>query len=344
MNNRLLALIAFLIMSVGCYAIADTYSIAGSGGTGGGVASVTAGTGGITVTGTTTNPIINTTSGGTVTSVSGTTNRVTVTNPTTTPALNVGSEVVTSTSQSNVGFVPTITGANVWTWAAQAAGNFFWAPTTTCPDLRLPINIWKVQPGTTTASIFGTTAWTVAPTGTPAALSDTTGAYVDYPTSATLNTDGGLTNSNVSTSPQLKPRIWFKIKTPTSIATMHLMGGLTTSFGAEQSADAATSTSKAMFRYSTNATDTTFKLVVSNGSAATVVDSTVPVVADTAYTICVDESDPTKVSLWINGTNTVQTSTNMPSTTAAMFPMIQTRTLSATASSIRIGGIFQDSN
>ncbi len=95
------------------------------------------------------------------------------------------------------------------------------------------------------------------------------------------------------------------------------------------------------FRFSTNAGDTTWQLVCSDGAAQTVTDTGVTVAAATRYAlkIRVDEADGT-VYASVNGSVEVSCATNVPANTANMGVAAKIIALENATKGLRIGQIY----
>jgi hypothetical protein len=87
-------------------------------------------------------------------------------------------------------------------------------------------------------------------------------------------------------------------------------------------------------RFSTNAGDTTWKLVTSASSTTNVVDSAVTVAANTWYRIRIDSAVSGTIGLTVNSAARVTSSTNIP--TASLVPELTLKTYAAASTSMDI--------
>jgi hypothetical protein len=87
-------------------------------------------------------------------------------------------------------------------------------------------------------------------------------------------------------------------------------------------------------RFSTNASDTTWKLDTCASSTCTAVDSTVTVVANTWYKIRIDSSVSGTIGLTVNSAARVTSSTNIPS--ASLVPELTLKTYTAASTSMDV--------
>jgi hypothetical protein len=97
---------------------------------------------------------------------------------------------------------------------------------------------------------------------------------------------------------------------------------------------ADTETNGICARFSTNASDTTWKLSTCASSTCTTVDSTVTVVANTWYKIRIDSSVSGTIGLTVNSAARVSSSTNIPS--ATLVPELTLKTYTAAATSMDV--------
>jgi hypothetical protein len=93
-------------------------------------------------------------------------------------------------------------------------------------------------------------------------------------------------------------------------------------------------------RFSTNAGDTTWKLVTSASSTTNVVDSTVTVAANTWYKIRLDSSVSGTVGLTVNASARVTSSTDIPSSTLTPELTLKTYTAAPTNMDVTVPLVF----
>lgn len=186
----------------------------------------------------------------------------------------------------------------------------------------------------TTVNEWGVPVSTTA--GTLANGNSTDAAWVQFTTgTAAGNTAGFNAGSANLTRRQHDPLYFFRVKTGSDISSQRIWIGLSTSTGVhDNNSIAAKGISGAMFRYSTDAGDTKWVGVCSNGTTQTVsagIGS--DIVLSTAYTLTIRvDSTNAKVHFSVDGgTTETEVSTNLPATTTQLghFNRIETRVAAA---------------
>lgn len=127
----------------------------------------------------------------------------------------------------------------------------------------------------------GTAAYTSS--GTLAASGDVETLFTQNTSAAvTINTAYGLISASAFAQTRWDPTFIIVMKTGPLVTSVRHQFGL---FSAAPSltSDTINPTHSVFFRYSTNASDTTWQLVTSNASGMTVTDTTVPVAIDSLY-------------------------------------------------------------
>ena len=212
-------------------------------------------------------------------------------------------------------------------------------PTIYTPELRARRSIVLGATNATTYTALGISSALTLP-GTETSVSDATGNYISCASAALLNSDTGVSSAITVTQTQLKPRAFFHIKTGASLATLRIFVGLTSNVATQIAADLP-ATHFAGFRYSPAADGTAFWRTLTNdaGVGGTVNATTTAIAVNTAYTLCVDATDPASIKFLINGVLVNTHATDLPTTSQALGIIAYARTLELVAKTILTGAI-----
>lgn len=196
------------------------------------------------------------------------------------------------------------------------------------------------SPTATGVTVYGGISAQTA-SGTNSSGTDAKGASANYASAASNpSTAGPSSNSNLHRR-QWEPRLTLKMATganSTDIQVCRQWVGFTS--GALTTKDSPTTEHVAAFRFSTNASDTTWHCITCDGASnVTNTDSLVSVAADTAYTMTIDMRSG-HVIFMINGAVVADHSTNLPGTSTGLGLTIQTTTLEAVAKNIKVLGAY----
>jgi len=265
----------------------------------------------------------------------GTANRIVITNGdgvSGNPTYDVGPDVLTAA------------GATLGNGLVFGGGTWGAYPNAVIPTIYTPeLRVWRsIVLGTTTATTYTALGIASALTlpGTETSVSDTTGNYISCASAAVLNSDAGVSSAITVVQTRLKPRAFFHIKTGPSLATLRIFVGLTSVVATQIAADLP-ATHFAGFRYSPASDLTAFWRTLTNdaGVGGTVTDTTVPIAVDTAYTLCIDSTDPASIKFYINGVLVATHIADLPATSQNLGLIAYVRTLEAVAKTIRTGAI-----
>ncbi|MGA3171480.1 MAG: choice-of-anchor Q domain-containing protein [Chthoniobacteraceae bacterium] len=159
----------------------------------------------------------------------------------------------------------------------------------------------------------------LATTGATSASPQSDAFYVSYATAAKLNATAGVRGPYTQTEGRYGPSLTALIRTDGTASNERYWIALTPS---AITADVATSGTTPVavstatrfvgVRYSTSAGDTDWTVVSADGTAASTMDTGVPALPDTAYTIQLDWSVAGQITFTVNGTSVVKT-TNLDS-------------------------------
>ncbi len=129
----------------------------------------------------------------------------------------------------------------------------------------------------------------------------------------------------------------FRIRTGPVISNLRFWGGFC-------SADISSSDNPAenfiAFRYSTSASDTTFKCCTKNGTTLTTIDSGITVAANTEYNFCIDIGNGTDCLFYINDTLTATMSSNLPSSSLFLGTILKITNLTASSRNFLFSRMF----
>jgi len=189
--------------------------------------------------------------------------------------------------------------------------------------------------GLTTRDAFGTDGTVL---GAATAFSDSTGQYINYATTTTSGTQGGLFTSTIQTT-QFLPDAYLVMKTgavAADITGVRIIFGWSSTFTFDTS-DNPASTHLAAFRFSTGAGDTTWRALTKDGTTLNNQDSGVTVAADTKYILRIKVVTTSSIEFYINGTLVATSSSNLPTstTTLNLYMGVATNTTAGTARALR---------
>jgi hypothetical protein len=189
--------------------------------------------------------------------------------------------------------------------------------------------------------------------GTPTAFEDSTGAYINYATSTALNAAAGWAWGQTDVRVEVQPRWEYIMKTganASDVANTRIWCAFVSAAALDQS-DAGVG-NVAGFRYSTSAGDANWQAVTRNAGTGlnTIVDTGVPITANTRYVLIIDASNPASIvfMIGVGGTqpSVVATiSTTLPVVTTTGSPYATITNLSAgTARAFRLVRMIQEAN
>lgn len=169
--------------------------------------------------------------------------------------------------------------------------------------------------------------------GTLTEVLESTGQYLQFATSnSNGNVAGFVSDTFTFLSLDVSPVLRFKLKTGPTVANLRLWGGMT---GAEISGTNTPNVNLLAFRYSTGASDTTFKCcAMSVGGTMSVSDSGVTVSANTIYDFIVDGTNKTSCSYYINGSLVATISSGLPATSSMFGAYLKITNLTTSSRSI----------
>ncbi len=143
------------------------------------------------------------------------------------------------------------------------------------------------------------------------------------------NADASLAAATFTlTQVQADPVLVSRVRVPTDLVNRRIFFGLF-SGAAVMTTDTQNTIHSAYFRYSTGASDTTWKCCTSNASSTTVVDSLVTVVADTRYELRIDCTDASNIRFYVNNRLVATGVATLPTATQSLGPGHYLRSLSA---------------
>lgn len=171
------------------------------------------------------------------------------------------------------------------------------------------------------------------------------GQFIEYDTSATINTNSGWISSAFSQSQRIYRFIYDAwIKTGADITSVRYWMGM---FSATPMAASDPAVHAAAFRYDTGVDGTAFWRAYTNDavSTGTVTTGGVAIAANTAYRLRIVWATGTAtVRFFVNGTNIANHTTDLPTTTQDLGHVEQIQNLAAANKVIRIGGIWVSQN
>lgn len=254
-----------------------------------------------------------------------------------------GATTVSSTAAGNVG----------QTLQGQGAGVApIFADQSVFPSISSSVtrSVGQVYIGTFTATSHTGIGFDSTPTasGTGSNAFGTDGNWVNYATSATINSVGGINGANTN-GPRWAalPRMGCTIKTgslSTDIQSCGICVGWVQSLTAQTSVSVSSS-NLAYFRYFPATDGTLFwRCVTSNGTTLNVATTTMAIASNTKYTMFVDCSNPSAFTFWINGVLVATMSANLPG--ADTNPLYWNATVSnqaAAAVNFKVKNVWVDS-
>lgn len=119
-----------------------------------------------------------------------------------------------------------------------------------------------------------------------------------------------------------------RVQIPTAIVNMRVFIGLF-SAAAVMTTDTQSTIHSVYFRFSTGATDTTWKCCTSNATSTTVLDSGVTVAINTRYDLKIDCTDTANLRFYINGALVATGTATLPTSSTNLGPGHYLRSLSA---------------
>lgn len=201
-----------------------------------------------------------------------------------------------------------------------------------------------VQQTDTANSFTSTSMGTNGTSGVSSVVTDATGAYLNYVTSAGPNTNAGWLGPTPHTQRQLLPDSSWVIKTGAvgaDITVLRMWIGLTDATApSPMNTDDPAGVNQMAFRFSTAAGDTTWQCTTKDGTTQGVTNSGITVASNTRYEMRIDASDGTQVKFFINGVLVATRSTNLPTNTANLQMIAQLRTLEAAVKNLRVRRYF----
>jgi hypothetical protein len=195
-----------------------------------------------------------------------------------------------------------------------------------------------IRPGTITATTF-----TILPagsfgasnctgTGTFAGSADAD-AYWLTTTSGANDNDGSQQINSTAVAYDYMARLIFVVKAASDITAVRYWADVNSNASTTCNNDSAAA-AKVGFRYSTDASDTTWQACTSDGATQSCTDTTVTVVADTAY-ILEMRKNGSAFDFYVNGVLKVHKTTNVPSGTSALNLAMSVSALSASARTLK---------
>lgn len=135
-----------------------------------------------------------------------------------------------------------------------------------------------------------------------------------------------------------QPKMEVLIRTAASIAVLRLGVGFESNDTSDLAAADTVGNAAIWFRYSTSASDTTWKACSNDGSTASCTDSGVSVAANTVYRLKIDCAGyPTSCAFYVNDTLKVTKSTNLPASTTVTSSTIRMSTQEAVIKHLEVG-------
>jgi hypothetical protein len=182
--------------------------------------------------------------------------------------------------------------------------------------------------GAATISVWGaSSAMLTVTSGTAATTAqNANGDWLIFSTTASNGNVASVAGTFTHTQLRWSPQLTWAFETPATITSMRLWIGL---FSADPSASDSPAISLIGLRYSTNASDTTFRLCTKDGTTLNNQDSEVTVTASQKYLFLIDCTDNTTVWFYLaswNSSGTVlnairlhnPTGTNLPAASTAL--------------------------
>jgi hypothetical protein len=198
------------------------------------------------------------------------------------------------------------------------------------------------DPSTTLTTIDTTgTSLTPTPNGTASSVTDNDGAWIQYLSSTTVNTEAGWSSASFThTQTQFSPRLTFTIKTgPNSsdLENIRMWIGL---FSASPTASDNPAIHLAALRYATSSDGTAFwRTCTKDGTTMNAQTSSISISTNTVYVVKI-YCTASEVKFYINNTLAGTHTTNLPtSTTGLNYFCILTNLLGGTGRRILINGI-----
>lgn len=220
-----------------------------------------------------------------------------------------------------------------------------WLSTTRAPRRRSAREILTYE-GASLATSFVVKGFQNGPTITASATVNadaSTGFFLQHNTSSSSgNVASVVAGTNSGVRFDWQPDLSIAIRTPPTITSIRQWYGL---FNGDPSASDDPAISGFGFRYSTNASDTTFKAWSNDGTGGgTITDTGVTVNGNTAQDLrAIVNSAVNAIDFYIDGVWVAQHTTNLPAATTVLIYGLYVTTLTAGARAIRWGRITVES-
>lgn len=223
----------------------------------------------------------------------------------------------------------------------SGSGTTGWQPSTKAPRRRSVREVFAYQ-GASLSTSFVTQGFQNGPTITASSTANadaSTGFFLQHNTSSSSGNDASVvagTNSGAEFDWSID--ISFGIRTPLTITSIRQWYGM---FASTPAASDDPAIEGFGFRFSTNASDTTFVAWSNDGtSTGTTTDTGVTVVTNSGYELrAIVDNAVNKIDFYINGTWVAQHTTNLPAAGTVLDYGLYVRTLTAAARALRWGRI-----
>lgn len=171
--------------------------------------------------------------------------------------------------------------------------------------------------------------------GTPLASAQAEDFYVQWTSGAVSGNSGGVTSTLLQTEMRYTPRAATRIRTDTAITTRRIWFALNSAAIVGTDGAGALATTYVGLRYSTNASDTTWKCGSGDGTTGSVIDTGVTVTTSTYYDLILDATIPGQLTCQVakNGGSyvSVTKSTNISTSSVNLGITDTATTLAASA-------------
>ena len=182
---------------------------------------------------------------------------------------------------------------------------------------------WQVNGNDTTAEAVGMATPTVTGTGAQDDLSS--GPFIRYDTSSSINSDAGWQGATNGTRTDWNPVMTAYVGTDGTITSIRIWIGL---FSGDPMASADPALHIAAFRYDTVADGTAFwRCVTKDGTTINVTTTTIAIAADAVYNLRIDARNSASIKFYINGVLAATHTTNVPTSSTDLQAHAELRNL-----------------
>lgn len=211
-----------------------------------------------------------------------------------------------------------------------------------------PTSVWSIFGQSTAGGL--TNVWNYdaisGSSGSHATSGDANGLFEQYTTGTASGNHYGVTTVQASeTQYQYSPKMWGYGEIGSTITSYRLYTGLGSGLTDIINNNGTTSGKGAFLRYDSALDGTTYHLVTfDNSGTSTSVDTGVTVVAGGAFYFELDETNPSSITLSVNGSAPVSSSTHLPAATQNVGPYFLVETLTTAARTAKLSSILISQN